>query len=80
MARIKALAEYLLKLTELGQEVSKGFDLNDMGQLMKFLHALQLQAQALIDMVQRAAADVAGFVSDRGAGHCRVGYRLAAGL
>jgi len=57
MARIKALAEYLLKLTEfLDQEVSKGFDLNDMGQLMKFLHALQLQAQALIDMVQRAAA------------------------
>jgi uncharacterized protein YutE (UPF0331/DUF86 family) len=46
----------LLKLTELGQEVSKGFDLNDMGQLMKFLHALQLQAQVLIDMVQRAAA------------------------
>jgi Uncharacterized conserved protein len=57
MARIKALAEYLLKLTEfLDQEVSRGFDLNDMGQLMKFLHALQLQAQALIDMVQRAAA------------------------
>jgi len=57
MARIKALAEYLLKLTEfLDQEVSKGFDLNDMGQLMKFLHALQLQAQALIDMAQRAAA------------------------
>jgi len=54
MARIKALAEYLLKLTELGQEVSKGFDLNDMGQLMKFLHALQVQV--LIDMVQRAAA------------------------
>jgi uncharacterized protein YutE (UPF0331/DUF86 family) len=27
-----------------------------MGQLMKFLHALQLQAQVLIDMVQRAAA------------------------
>jgi uncharacterized protein YutE (UPF0331/DUF86 family) len=57
MARIKALAEYLLKLTEfLDQEVSKGFDLNDMGQLMKFLHALPLQAQALIDMAQRAAA------------------------
>jgi uncharacterized protein YutE (UPF0331/DUF86 family) len=34
--------------------VSKGFDLNDMGQLMKFLHALQ--AQVLIDMAQRAAA------------------------
>jgi len=57
MARIKALAEYLLKLTEfLDQEVSRGFDLNDMGQLMKFRHALQLQAQALIGMVQRAAA------------------------
>jgi uncharacterized protein YutE (UPF0331/DUF86 family) len=54
MTRIKALAEYLLKLTELSQEVSKGFDLNDMGQLMKFLHALQ--AQALIDMAQRAVA------------------------
>jgi uncharacterized protein YutE (UPF0331/DUF86 family) len=51
-----------------------------MGQLMKFLHTLQLQAQFLIDMVQRAAADVAGFVSDKGAGHCRVGYRLAADL
>ena len=47
----------MLKLTEfLDQGVSKGFDLNDMGQLMKFLHALQLQAQALIDMAQRAAA------------------------
>jgi Uncharacterized conserved protein len=57
MARIKALAEYLHKITEfLDQEVSKGFNLDDMGQLMKFLHALQLQAQALIDMVQRAAA------------------------
>ena len=57
MARIKALAEYLLKFTEfLDQEASKGFDPNDMGQLMKFLHALQLQAQALIDMAQRAAA------------------------
>ena len=56
----------MLKLTEIGQEVSKGFDLNDTGQLMKFLHVLQ--AQALIDTVQRAAADVAGFVSDRGAG------------
>jgi hypothetical protein len=42
----------LLKLTELSQEASKGFDPNDMGQLMKFLHALQ--AQALI--AQRAAA------------------------
>jgi hypothetical protein len=32
MARIKALAEYLLKLTEfLDQEVSKGFDPNDKG-------------------------------------------------
>jgi hypothetical protein len=79
-ARIKTLAEYLLKLTELGQGVSKGFDPNDMGQLMKFLHALQLQAQVLIDMVQRAAADVAGSVSDRGAAPCRVGCRLAAGL
>jgi len=57
MARIKALAEHILKLAEfLDQEVSRGFDLNDMGQLMKFLHALQLQAQALIDMAQRAAA------------------------
>jgi hypothetical protein len=44
MTRIKTLAEYLLKLTDLSQEVSKGFDLNDMGQLMKFLHALQAQA------------------------------------
>jgi len=32
MARVKTLAEYLLKLTEfLDQEVSKGFDLNDKG-------------------------------------------------
>jgi hypothetical protein len=37
MARIKALAEYLLKLTELGQEASKGFDPNDKGHIMKFL-------------------------------------------
>ncbi len=34
--------------------MSKGFDPNDMGQLMKFLHALQ--EQVLIDMVQEGAA------------------------
>ncbi len=56
MARIKTLAEQLLKLTEfLDQEVSKGFDLSDLGQQLKLLHALQLQAQLLIDMAQRAA-------------------------
>jgi hypothetical protein len=53
--RIKALAEYLHKLTEfLDQEASKGFDPNDMGQLMKFLHALQ--AQVLIVTAQRATS------------------------
>jgi uncharacterized protein YutE (UPF0331/DUF86 family) len=30
--------------------------LTSFGQLLKFLHALQMQAQALIDMAQRAAA------------------------
>jgi uncharacterized protein YutE (UPF0331/DUF86 family) len=57
MAEVKALAELVAKLADfLDQEVSRGFDLDDFGQLLKFLHALQMQAQALIDMAQRAAA------------------------
>lgn len=57
MARLRTLAEYIAKLAEyLDQEVSRGFDLSDFSQLLKFLHALQMQAQALIDMAQRAAA------------------------
>ena len=40
----------------LDREVDKGFDLSQWGEQMKFLHALQLQAQALIDLVQHACS------------------------
>jgi len=49
MARIKALAEYLLKFTEFLEP--GGFDLDDTGQLMN-LYALRLQV--LLDTAQRA--------------------------
>jgi len=57
--RLRALFEYLVKITaEIENEVAKGFDLLQFGDLMKFAHALQIQAQTLIDMVQRAAAQL----------------------
>lgn len=57
MAKIKALFEYVVKLsTYLDQVVEKGYDLSNWDDLLKILHALQLQAQALIDMTQRAAS------------------------
>ncbi len=57
MARIRALAEYAAKLTAyLDGVVKRGYDLADWDDLMAVLHALQLQAQALIDAAQRAAS------------------------
>ncbi|RFA95048.1 DUF86 domain-containing protein [Pyrobaculum aerophilum] len=57
MAKIKALLEYIVKLTAyLDDVVKRGYDLSNWDDLMRILHALQLQAQALIDMAQRAAS------------------------
>jgi len=57
--RLRALFEYLVKITaEIENEAAKGFDLSQFGDLMKFAHALQIQAQTLIDMVQRAAVQL----------------------
>lgn len=50
---LDAIAELTRRIDE---EVERGYDLSRWGDAMKFLHALQVQAQALIDMVQRAAA------------------------
>jgi len=57
--RLRALFEYSVKITtEIENEAAKGFDLSQFGDLMKFAHALQIQAQTLIDMVQRAATQL----------------------
>ena len=47
------IAEYTKHLDE---EVDKGFDLRKWGDLMKFLHGLQVQSQMLIDLFQRASS------------------------
>ncbi len=55
--RLRAILEYIVKVTaEIDREVAKGFDLTQFGDYMKFAHALQIQAQALLDIVQRTAA------------------------
>jgi len=59
--RIRSLAEFFARITSwLDLELEKGYDLHNLGDYMKFAHALQLQAQALIDMAQRAAALLEG--------------------
>ncbi len=50
---LEALAEITVRLDE---EVEKGYDLSNWGDQMKFLHALQLQAQMAIDMVLRLSS------------------------
>ena len=57
MAKVRALLEFIAKLTAyLDGVVERGYDLSNWDDLMRILHALQLQAQALIDMAQRAAS------------------------
>ncbi len=57
MGVIERLIGNLVSITRnLDDEVEKGFDLSKWGDQMKFLHALQIQAQALIDLVQRVAS------------------------
>ncbi len=57
MGIIKSLFQELVSITNaIDREVSKGYDLSSWGDQMKFLHALQIQAQILIDMVLRTAS------------------------
>ncbi|MEZ0319695.1 MAG: HepT-like ribonuclease domain-containing protein [Pyrobaculum sp.] len=53
--KIKLLAEYSQVNKNIDIEMEKGLGLAQLGDYMKFAHAL-LQAQALIDLLQRAAA------------------------
>lgn len=51
------MLEMLVDITNrIDREVDRGYDLSDWGEQMKFLHALQIQAQALIDLVLRSSA------------------------
>lgn len=57
MAKVNVLLGYIAKLTAyLDSIVERGYDLNNWDDLMRILHALQLQAQALVDVVQRVAS------------------------
>lgn len=72
--KIRALAEYIIKLTKnIDLEVEKGYDLSQFGDYMKFAHALLLQAQALIDLFQRTAA----LLGDPPRSYAEAGYVLA---
>lgn len=50
---VGAIAEYTRSID---CEVEKGFDLREWGDLMKYLHGLQVQARLLIDLFQRASS------------------------
>ena len=57
MGVLRRLLETIIDVTHrLDEEVEKGFDLSRWGDQMKFLHALQIQAQALIDLVLRGSS------------------------
>ena len=57
MGVIEGLLRFITEVTgRLDEEVEAGYNLERWGDQMKFLHALQLQAQALIDLFQRACA------------------------
>jgi uncharacterized protein YutE (UPF0331/DUF86 family) len=54
---IEKLALTILEVTaNIDREVEKGYNLSEWGELMKYLHALQIQAQALLDLVQAICA------------------------
>ena len=50
---VGAIVEYTRNID---REVERGFNLNEWGDLMKYLHGLQIQAQLLIDLFQRASS------------------------
>ncbi len=57
MGVLKRLLEVIVDVTRrLDEEVEKGYDLRKWGEQMKYLHALQIQAQALIDIVLRLSS------------------------
>ena len=57
MGVLRRLLEIAIDTTSrIDEEVEKGYDLNTWSDRMKFLHALQIQAQILIDMVLRSSA------------------------
>ncbi len=51
------MLEVLIDTTNrIDREVDRGYDLSDWGNQMKFLHALQIQSQVLIDLVLRSSS------------------------
>jgi len=50
---VGAIVEYTRNID---REVERCFNLNEWGDLMKYLHGLQVQAQLLIDLFQRASS------------------------
>ena len=57
MGVLKSMLEHLAEITKkIDEAVSKGYNLSDWGDQMKFLHALQIQAQTLLDIVQRSCS------------------------
>ncbi len=57
MGVLRRLLEIIIDTTHrIDREVEKGYDLTAWGDQMKFLHALQIQSQALIDLVLRSSS------------------------
>ncbi len=57
MGVLRRLLEMAIDITRrIDEEVEKGYDLNSWGDQMKFLHALQIQSQILIDTILRSCA------------------------
>lgn len=57
MGVLRRLLEVIVDLTSnLDREVERGYDLRVWGERMKYLHALQVQAQALVDITLRASS------------------------
>ena len=57
MGVLRRLLEIVVDTTRrIDEEVDRGYDLGVWGEQMKFLHALQIQSQALIDLVLRSSS------------------------
>lgn len=59
MGIIEELTRYAIEITKhIDEEVEKGYNLSKWGDLMKFLHALQIQAQILINLIQTICSKI----------------------
>ncbi len=57
MGVLRRLLEIIVDTTyRIDREIERGYDLAAWGDQMKFLHALQIQSQALIDLVLRSSS------------------------